>query len=65
MKNKQKILCSGFIPTELSRAPHMVCLADFNTSHPNLNRINRIANEINDYLKYKNKEVSSILMNND
>lgn len=41
---------------EYSRIYHMVCLADFDTSHPNPNRIDRIASEINEYLKYKNKK---------
>ena len=35
--------------------PHVVYLSDFNTNYPNPNRIDRIASEINEYLKYKRK----------
>ena len=55
MKIGTKILYGEVTPTEYSRIPHMVCLADFNTSHPNPNRINRIAGEIDEYLRHKCK----------
>lgn len=56
MKNGTKMLYEGFIrPDELSRIPHMIYPADFNTNYPSLDRIDRIANEINEYLKYKHK----------
>lgn len=50
------MLYVGVNPNEYAQIPHVVCLADFNTSHPNPNRINRIASEINEYLKYKNRD---------
>ena len=57
MKIAQKILHGGLIsPDEYSRIPHMVCLADFDTNHPAPNRIDRIASEINEYLRYKRKK---------
>ena len=55
MKTIQKTLHTGVAPSEYSRIPHVICLADFNTSHPNPNRIDRIASEINEYLSYKRK----------
>ena len=55
MTVNKKMLYVGVKPDEYTQIPHVVCLADFNTSHPNPNRINRIASEINEYLKYKNR----------
>ena len=56
MKIGTKMLHKGLIrPDELSRVSHMVYLSDFNTNHPSPNRIDRIASEINEYLKYKYK----------
>ena len=55
MKTIQKTLLNGVNHNEYSRIPHTVCLADFDTNHPNTNRIDRIASEINEYLKYKRK----------
>lgn len=56
MQSGLRMLQGGLIkPNELSRVSHVVCLADFDTNYPNLNRIDRIASEINEYLKYKNK----------
>ena len=54
----QKILRNGFTPVDYSHIPHMICLSDFNTNYPSTNRIDRIAREINEYLKYckKNNE---------
>ena len=60
MKAVQETLHIGFTPDEYCRIPHMICLADFDTSHPNPNRIDRIAKEIDEYLKYKNKNVKSV-----
>ena len=56
MKVSKEMLYVGVNPNEYAQIPHVVCLADFNTSHPNPNRINRIASEINEYLKYKNRD---------
>ena len=53
----QKILHTGIAPSECSRVPHMIYEADFNTNHPVPNRINRLASEINEYLKYKHKNI--------
>ena len=55
MKTIQEILRGGVSAEEYSRIPHMVYLGDFNTNHPSSNRIDRIASEINDYLKYARK----------
>ena len=55
MKIIYKTLDNGIAPSEYSRIPHTICLADFDTNHPNTNRIDRIASEINEYLKHKRK----------
>ena len=55
MKTEQEMLHDGVNPAEYSRIPHSVCLDDFNTNYPNSNRIDRIAGEINEYLKNKRK----------
>ena len=55
MKTAKKILRAGIAPSEYSRIPHMVYLNDFNTNHPASNRIDRIAREINEYMKWKRK----------
>lgn len=59
MEAIRETLCDGFSPSEYSCIPHSVCLDDFNTNHPNPNRINRIASEINEYLKHKHKNVNA------
>ena len=56
----QKMLRGGLEPVEYCRVPHVVCQADFNTSYPNPNRINRIASEINEYLRHKNRNTKDI-----
>lgn len=55
MKIAKEILRNGISPSEYSRAPHTVCLSDFDTNHPCANRIERIASEINEYMKWKRK----------
>lgn len=56
MKTEREMLNSGVIsPMEYSRIPHMIVEADFFTNRPNPYRVDRIASEINDYLKYKRK----------
>ena len=58
MKIERGILHNRLVsPDEYSRISHMICLADFDTNRPNPNRINRIATEINEYLKYKHKNI--------
>ena len=51
----QKKLHNDINPYGYYHIPHIICLADFNTNHPNPNRIDRIASEINEYLKYDRK----------
>lgn len=46
-------------PEEYCRIPHVITLSDFNTNYPNPDRINRIAREIDEYLKYKKKYAGS------
>ena len=60
MKVVQKMLHDGFDPDEYSRISHTICLADFNTNYPNPNRINRIASEINEYVKTKNRDAKGV-----
>ena len=60
MKTVQKILSRGIDRAECSSIPHTVCLADFDTSCPNTSRIDRIASEINEYMRNKNKYTATI-----
>lgn len=55
MKTIQEILRGGVSAEEYSRIPHMIYLGDFNTNYPSPNRIDRIASEINDYLRHMSK----------
>ncbi len=57
MKVIQELLHTGINPEEYSRIPHIIYLDDFNTNHPNPNRIDRIARETDEYLKYKHKNI--------
>ena len=59
MKSASKNLHTVIGRDEYSRINHMVCLVDFDTNHPNPNRIDRIASEIDEYLKYKRKYENS------
>ena len=59
MKAVREMLHSGITPEEYSRIPHMIYLDDFNTNHPSPSRIDRIASEINEYLKYKNRNTKN------
>ena len=43
------------LPNEYSRIFHFVADADFNTNCPSPYRLERIANEVDRYLKYKRK----------
>ena len=45
----------GINPSEYSRIPHIIYDNDFNTNHPNPNRIDRIAREIDEYMKWKRR----------
>ena len=56
MKAIQETLRGGVNPSEYSRIQHMIYFDDFNTNYPNSNRIDRIANEISEYLRYKDKK---------
>ena len=53
METTQEKLRGVISPEEYPRIQHTICLDDFNTNYPNRNRIDRIANEINKYLKHK------------
>ena len=55
MKNTQETLHNGIDPSEYARIPHMIYAADFNTNHPTSNHVDRIASEIDRYLKWKRK----------
>lgn len=55
MKDRKEFLDCGATCVEYCRIPHVICSADFDTSRPVPNRINRIANEINEYLRWKRK----------
>lgn len=59
MKTIREVLCCGISPAEYSRIPHTICSADFNTNHPNPSRIDRIAGEINEYLRHKYENTES------
>ena len=55
MKITQKISHNGISPSECFRIPHMIYEADFNTNYPIPNRIDRIAREIDEYMRWKRK----------
>ena len=61
MEAAQEMLRGWISPEEYSRIPHMICSDDFNTNYPSSNRINRIASEINEYLKYKDKSATKMV----
>ncbi len=42
---------------EYSRIPHVIYLDDFNTNYPASNRVERIAREIDEYIKWKQKHI--------
>jgi hypothetical protein len=44
-------------PEEYSRIPHVIYLDDFNTNYPASNRVERIAREIDEYIKWKQKHI--------
>lgn len=56
MKGIQKKIREDIVFAENIRIPHIIYLDDFNTNYPNTNRISRIACEINEYLKRKNRD---------
>ena len=58
MEIMQKKLYNGVAPSEYNRVPHVLCLADFDTNHPNPNRIDRIAREVEEYLRRKRKSAN-------
>ena len=56
MMTEREMLYNGVItPSEYSRIPHMIVEDDFDTYRPSLYRVDRIAREIDEYLKYKRK----------
>ena len=58
MKSIQEISNGWVSPGRHSNIPHVICLADFDTNHPNKNRIDRIASEISEYVKWENKHLN-------
>lgn len=58
MKDRNKMWNNCVIGRgECCRIHNVITLSDFSTSYPNPNRINRIANELNEYLRYKYKNI--------
>lgn len=54
MITEREMLYNGVItPSEYSRIPHIIVEDDFDTNRPSPYRIDRIAREIDGYLKYK------------
>ena len=49
-------MCNGFVaPEEFLRTPHIILEGDFSTNYPSQSRINRVACEIDEYLRRKRK----------
>ena len=48
-------------PDEYSRIYYEISEADFNTSGPNLQRIDKLARGINEYLKFKRKHMEGYM----
>ena len=61
MEKAQEKLRGVINREEYPRIQHTICLDDFNTNYPNTNRINRIASEINEYLRRKNKNATKVV----
>ena len=57
MKNAEKKLYGSISRDEYSRIPHVIYLDDFNTNYPTSNRVERIAREIDEYIKWKQKHI--------
>lgn len=56
MKINKKNMCNGFVaPEEFLRTPHIILEGDFSTNYPSQSRINRVACEIDEYLRRKRK----------
>ena len=60
MKTGKEILHNGVSSSEYSCIPHMIYPNDFNTSHPIPNHIDRIAREIDEYMKWKRKYMENV-----
>ena len=58
MKTKRDILHSRTTPVVNSQIPHVIHPADFNTSYPDPNHIDRIAREVDEYLNWKRKRAN-------
>lgn len=56
---KEKLYIEVIKPDEYCRISHIIAPSDFNTNYPNPDRVNRIAREIEEYLKYKKKYTGS------
>lgn len=57
MKSEEKKLHRVISPEEYSRIHHEIYLDDFNTNYPSSNRVERIAREIDEYIKWKRKHI--------
>ena len=55
MKIVQETLHDWVNPDEYASIPHMIYFSDFNTNYPSPNRIDRIASEISECVKWKYK----------
>lgn len=57
MKGTEKKFCGVISPGEYSRISHVIYPEDFNTNYPASNRVERIAREIDEYIKWKQKNI--------
>lgn len=57
MGNAEKKLYGSISREEYSRIPHVIYVDDFNTNYPVLNRVERIAREIDEYIRWKQKYI--------
>lgn len=57
MKGIEKKFYGVISPDEYSRIPHVIYPEDFNTNYPASNRVDRIAREIDEYIKWKQKNI--------
>ena len=59
MKSVEKKFYGGISPEEYSRIPHVIYSSDFNTNYPTSNLVERIAREIDEYIKWKQKHIET------
>lgn len=56
---KEKLHVRLIKPEEYHRISHVIAPSDFNTNYPSPDRVDRIAREIDEYLRYKKKYTGS------